>query len=103
MELSQVITSLSDKYMGASTNSPTNPLPYLFASNISLNSGDKAGAKDYLTKAVTLKSNYSDVPGLAKEIQALAEKLNKGTVSSVISTDNSSTASPKPKKVEPVK
>jgi hypothetical protein len=69
-----------DRYMSASLNSPANPLPYLFATNITLNKGDKAAASDYLTKAISLKSDYSDVPQLGNEIRQIITKLNKEVV-----------------------
>jgi hypothetical protein len=66
-----------DRYMSASLNSPANPLPYLFATNITLNNGDKTAASGYLAKAISLKSDYSDVPQLGAEIRQLINKLNK--------------------------
>jgi hypothetical protein len=68
-----------DKYMAASLNSPANPLPFLFASNIALIEGDSASASSYLQKAIYLKSDYTDVPGLGNEIKQLINKLDKVT------------------------
>jgi len=68
------------KYLDASANIPTNPLPLLYAANVSMGLGDKIAAKDYLTKAIALKSDYSDVPELGKEIQSLIDQVNKAVV-----------------------
>ena len=65
------------KYAAASLQVPTNPLPLLFASNVALGLNDKPLARDYLSRAITLKSDYSDVPALGKEIQGLVDQLNK--------------------------
>lgn len=67
------------KYVLASKEIPSNPLPLLFASNVSLSINDREAAKDYLAKAIALKSDYSDVPELGKEIQNLVYELNKNT------------------------
>lgn len=71
------------KYLLASSQIPSNPLPLLFASSVSLGINDKVAAKEYLTKAISLKSDYSDVPDLGKEIQGLVDELNKVPVREV--------------------
>ncbi|HEY4512191.1 MAG TPA: hypothetical protein VJH63_00860 [Candidatus Paceibacterota bacterium] len=64
------------KYISASELSPSNPLPYLLASNAALTINDQARAKDYLIKALTLKSDYSDFPALGQEITTMIERIN---------------------------
>ncbi len=91
------------KYLAASMNAPTNPLPLLFASNVALSINDKNSAKDYLTRAIMLKSDYSDVPELAKEIRTLVEQINKSTASSAATTINGPASEQKTKAKEKTK
>lgn len=74
------------KYISASIQAPTNPLPLLFVSNVALNINNKTLAKEYLTRAITLKSDYTDAPELGREIQGLIDKLNKSSIQEVRAT-----------------
>ncbi|MDB5204887.1 MAG: ral transcriptional co-repressor, acts together with Tup1p, glucose repression mediator protein [Candidatus Taylorbacteria bacterium] len=80
------------KYIAASAQAPTNPLPLLFAANVALNINNKPLAKDYLTRAITLKSDYTDVPELGKEIQGLVDQLNKASAPVVVPAATSTSA-----------
>lgn len=85
------------KYAAASLLIPANPLPHLFAANVALSINDKVLAKEHLTKAIELKSDYSDAPELGKQIQALVDQLNKSSSGSINSSAVSSTTKTKEK------
>ncbi len=67
------------KYEAASLLSPTNPLPFIFSSNIALVRKDTKGAESYLVKAISLKNNYADSPALAQGIADIIATINKGS------------------------
>jgi hypothetical protein len=79
------------KYISASAQAPTNPLPLLFATNVALNTNSKSLAKEYLTRAITLKSDYTDAPELGKEIQGLIDQLNKSVAPTVTASTTTKT------------
>jgi tetratricopeptide (TPR) repeat protein len=76
------------KYISASTLSPSNPLPFVFAANVYITLGDSASAKNALVQAITLKSDWSDTPDVAQGINSMITALNKGAnpISSATST-----------------
>ena len=80
------------KYIAASALSPSNPLPFIFASNVAFTANKKDLSKEYLIQALTLKSNYSDVPSLEAGIADLIQRLNKANVSSVETVSESTTS-----------
>ncbi|MES2409358.1 MAG: hypothetical protein V4509_03600 [Patescibacteria group bacterium] len=82
------------KYAAAGALTPTNPLPLLFAANVAMNTNNKPLARTYLTKAITLKSDYSDTPELGKEIQGLIDELNK-SVAPVVKDEATTTSKTK--------
>lgn len=66
------------KYNAASTLSPTNPLPFIFSSSVSLIQGNTAEAERYMLKAISLKNNYADSPQLVQGISEIISAINDG-------------------------
>ncbi|MFA6050459.1 MAG: hypothetical protein WC761_04660 [Candidatus Paceibacterota bacterium] len=72
------------KYNIASTLSPTNPLPFIFSSSVSLIKNDVEEAEKYMLKAISLKNNYADSPALAQGIAEIISKINESADKQIV-------------------
>ena len=79
------------KYTSASELSPTNPMPFIFASGAYLSMKDATSAKDSLIKALNLKSDWSDSPQIGSLIKSMITVINKSNTSSATKLDTATT------------
>jgi tetratricopeptide (TPR) repeat protein len=79
------------KYQAAAALSPTNPLPFIFASSVSLTQGNVDEAEKHMMKAISLKNNYADSPALAQGISEIIAVINKGAAKPVVVEDEKAT------------